>query len=101
MYEYYVYIMTNKPNGVLYVGMTDNLFRRVQEHKNGIGGFFTSKYKLDKLVYFESTDDVAVAIWREKRLKTWNRTWKIKLIEEKNPQWRDLYDELLENRSSG
>ena len=101
MYEYYVYIMTNRQNGVLYVGMTDNLFRRVQEHKNGIGGYFTSKYKLDKLVYFESTDDVAVAIWREKRLKTWNRGWKIKLIEEKNPQWRDLYDELFENRSSG
>jgi len=95
MREYFVYIMADRIRGTIYIGMTDNLFTRVQEHKNGEGGYFTGKHKLDKLVFFETTDDVAAAIWREKRLKTWERAWKIRLIEEVNPDWHDLYDDLL------
>jgi len=95
MREYFVYIMADRIRGTIYIGMTDNLFRRMQEHKNGEGGYFTGKYKLDKLVFFETTDDVAAAIWREKCLKTWERAWKIRLIEKVNPDWHDLYDDLL------
>ena len=87
--DYYVYIMTNHSR-TLYTGMTNNLERRVQEHKIGLGSEFTSKYKITQLVYYESTNDVRVAIEREKEIKNWLRAKKVTLIEAKNPQWRDL-----------
>ncbi len=89
--DYCIYIMTNKNNSVLYIGVTNNLKRRVWEHKNNIGSSFVKKYKINKLVYFEVFSDISQAIIREKRLKKWNRDWKIKLIESKNPNWSDLY----------
>ena len=88
---YYIYIMTNKPNGVLYIGMTNDLIRRVFEHKNHIVKGFTDSYNLTKLVWFEQTDDVMSAIAREKQLKNWHRDWKIELIENSNREWDDLY----------
>ncbi len=90
-YNYYVYIMTNKLNTVLYIGVTDNLTRRVYEHKNKVIKGFTEKYNINKLVYFETTKDVNSAIAREKVLKRWKRDWKVSLIEEKNKNWEDLY----------
>jgi putative endonuclease len=83
--------MTNKPNGVLYIGMTNDLIRRVFEHKNHIVKGFTDSYNLTKLVWFEQTDDVMSAIAREKQLKNWHRDWKIELIENSNREWDDLY----------
>ncbi|KXK56216.1 MAG: excinuclease ABC subunit C [Chlorobi bacterium OLB5] len=89
---FYIYIMTNKKNGTLYTGMTDDLLRRVFEHKNNLyKTSFTSIFNLHKLVYFEQTDDVSAAIYREKQIKKWNRDWKLKLIEDMNPNWNDLY----------
>ena len=90
-YNYYVYIMTNKLNTVLYIGVTDNLTRRVYEHKNKVIKGFTEKYNINKLVYFETTKNVNSAIAREKVLKRWKRDWKVSLIEEKNKNWEDLY----------
>ena len=87
---YYIYILTNKHNTVLYTGMTSDLYRRVSEHKAGEGGTFASKYNLDKLVYYELTDDVNVAIAREKQIKAGSRQRKIDLIEQMNPAWDDL-----------
>lgn len=95
--QYYIYILTNRPHGTLYIGVTNNLFRRILEHKNKINKGFTSKYGLDKLVYYEIYDDIGVAITREKQLKFWKRHWKIKLINEFNPQWKDLSDEIIKN----
>jgi len=95
MYNYYVYIMTNKPKGTLYVGITNNLARRVFEHKNNITKGFTSKYKLHKLVFYNYSTDVNAAIEYEKRVKKWNRQWKIDLIEDFNPHWNDLYHQIL------
>ena len=88
---YYVYILSNNKNGTLYIGVTRDLIRRVYEHKNKLLPGFTSKYNLDKLVYYETTSDVISAITREKQLKKWNRAWKINLIESMNPNWDDLY----------
>ncbi|HWP92907.1 MAG TPA: GIY-YIG nuclease family protein [Thermodesulfobacteriota bacterium] len=93
---YYVYIMSNKKNGTLYIGVTNDLSRRVYEHKNDMIEGFTKKYGLHTLVYFEQMEDVHSAIQREKRLKKWNRRWKIELIEKLNPEWMDLYEELVE-----
>ncbi|MBI1804082.1 MAG: GIY-YIG nuclease family protein [Ignavibacteriae bacterium] len=93
---YYVYILASKRNGTLYIGITCNLIRRVYEHKKGLVKGFTKKYRVHNLVYYESTTDVRAAIEREKRLKKWNRAWKIKLIEKMNPTWKDLYFELGE-----
>ena len=90
----YVYIMSNQQNGTLYVGVTNNLVRRVYEHKHKLLGGFTSKYNLDKLVYYEIYDDELTAISREKRLKKYNRNWKKDLIESVNPMWHDLYSEI-------
>ena len=87
--EYYVYIMTNHSR-TLYTGMTNNLARRVEEHKVGLGGEFTRKYNIKQLVHYETTNDVRVAIEREKEIKNWLRVKKIALIETKNPEWRDL-----------
>ena len=93
--KYYVYILASKRNGTLYIGVTNDLIRRVYEHKNDIVDGFTKKYQVHRLVYYEQTDDVYVAIQREKRMKKWNRQWKIELIEKTNPHWRDLYDDLV------
>ena len=92
--SYYVYIMASKRNGTLYIGVTNNLARRVYEHKNGLLEGFTKKYKIDNLVYYESTEIIESAITREKQLKKWNRQWKINLIKRDNPEWNDLYSEL-------
>ena len=93
MKQYYVYIMSSI-SGVLYIGITSNLQKRVWEHKNKLVEGFTKKYNIDKLVYFEQTEDVMSAIAREKQLKRWNRKKKITLIEQMNFQWFDLYDNL-------
>ena len=92
---YYIYILASKRNGTLYIGMTNNLLRRVYEHKNALVDGFTKKYSVKSLVYYEQIDDVNSAILREKRLKTWKRAWKIKLIEDFNPTWKDLYNDLI------
>ena len=89
---YYVYILASKKNGTLYIGVTGNLIQRVYEHKEKRIEGFSKKYDVDKLVYFEQTQDVLSALEREKRLKKWKRQWKIDLIEKQNPEWRDLYD---------
>jgi putative endonuclease len=94
MKQYYVYILTNKRNGTLYIGVTNNLKRRIFEHKEKQVEGFTKIYGVDKLVYFEMTENVSAAIEREKRLKEWQRGWKLKLIEKENQEWRDLYDEI-------
>jgi len=90
MNQYLVYILTNKSNKVLYIGVTSNLERRMFEHKNKVINGFTKKYNLKKLVYFEETSDVRSAIEREKQLKNWHRDWKIKLVTDFNPEWKDL-----------
>jgi len=90
--QYYVYIITNKPRGTLYIGVTDNIARRMQEHKNKMIDGFSKKYSLDKLVYCENYTDINDAIIREKMLKEWKRIWKIELIEQSNPKWEDLVE---------
>ncbi len=92
---YYVYILASRRNGTLYVGVTNNLVRRIYEHKSDLVDGFTKRYGVHLLVYHESMNDVGSAIQREKRVKKWNRAWKIKMIERVNPDWRDLYDELV------
>ena len=93
---YYVYILTNKNNNVLYTGVTKDLIRRVYEHRNHLDkDSFTAKYNVTKLVYYEETTDVKAAIEREKQIKSWNRNRKTSLIMEKNPQWLDLYNWIL------
>jgi putative endonuclease len=92
--QYYVYILTNKSNNVLYIGVTNDLIRRIFEHKNKLLEGFTKKYNLRKLVYYEATNDIESAINREKQLKNWHRDWKINLIDQFNPNWKDLSDEL-------
>jgi putative endonuclease len=93
--SYFVYIMASKRIGTLYVGMTNDLIKRVFQHKNDLAGGFTKQYGVHMLVYYEQTEDVMSAIRREKQLKKWKREWKIRLIEETNPAWKDLYDNLL------
>ncbi|MDR1614548.1 MAG: GIY-YIG nuclease family protein [Campylobacteraceae bacterium] len=90
----YVYILSNRPNGTLYIGVTSDLVKRVHEHKNHLVEGFTSKYDLNDLVYYEIFDDIVNAILREKQMKKWNRAWKLKLINKFNPAWRDLYDDI-------
>ena len=89
--NFYVYILASKVGGTLYVGVTNDLIRRVGEHRLKAVKGFTKTYDVVRLVYFEQFDDPENAIRREKRLKKWNRAWKIRLIEEKNPNWDDLY----------
>ncbi len=91
MKDYYVYIMASSKMGTLYIGVTSNLVKRVYEHKNKLTDGFTSKYDVDKLVYYEAHNDVNEAILREKQLKKWNRSWKQRIIIDKNPEWEDLY----------
>jgi putative endonuclease len=86
-----VYILANQRNGTLYIGVTSNLIKRIYEHKNNLLDGFTKQYNIHLLVHYELYDDMENAILREKRLKEWKRAWKIRLIEETNPQWRDLW----------
>jgi putative endonuclease len=99
MREYYVYILTNVSR-TLYIGVTNDLQRRICEHRSGIGSDFTRKYHVHQLVYYESTNSVWVAIEREKELKSWRRSLKIALIEQKNPDWNDLAAEWQDPLSS-
>lgn len=92
---YYVYILSSKRNGTLYVGFTSSLLKRIEEHKNGKYCGFTKKYNIKRLVHFEIFDDPNTAIGREKDFKHWYRKWKINLIEKNNPTWRDLYYDVL------
>jgi len=89
---YFVYILASKYNGTLYIGVTNNLEKRIFEHKTNVIKGFTAKYCIHKLVYFEETQNIVLAIEREKQLKKWNRKWKIRLIEENNSEWKDLYN---------
>jgi putative endonuclease len=91
---YYVYLLTSRPRGTLYIGVTGNLVRRVWEHRSGAVPGFTRRYGVTRLVWFQPFDDVGAAIQREKTLKHWLRAWKIALIERNNPTWRDLYHEI-------
>jgi len=93
MKYYFVYILASKRNGTLYVGVTNDLERRIYEHKNDLLSGFTQKYGVHLLVYYEIFDDINDAILREKQLKKWNRSWKISLIEKHNPKWVDLCNE--------
>ena len=89
--RYWVYILASAIGGTLYIGVTNNLIRRVYEHQMGLADGFTKRYRIHRLLYFEQYDDIEAAILREKRMKKWNRAWKIGLIEELNPNWDDLY----------
>lgn len=93
--DYYVYIMASRKNGAIYIGVTNDLLRRVYEHRNEMVDGFTKKYNVRRLVYYEHTNDVYGAIEREKALKKWNRRWEIELIESVNPDWEDLYEQLI------
>ncbi len=94
MKSYYVYIMASDRNGTLYTGVTKDLKKRAYEHKNDLIEGFTKKYKCHNLVYFKETNSIEEAIKREKQIKKWNRQWKMKLIEDFNPKWKDLYDNI-------
>ena len=91
VHNYYVYILTNRPNGTLYTGVTNDLRRRVIEHREGQTDSFTRRYGLHRLVWFEHHTDIREAILREKRIKKWNRAWKVEMIVAMNPDWRDLF----------
>ena len=93
--EYFVSILASKPYGTLYIGVTNDLLKRIYEHKNKLVKGFTEKYNIDRLVYYDSSISIQAAIAREKQLKRWKRQWKINLIEEFNPEWQDLYQNLL------
>jgi len=95
MNTFYVYILASDKNGTIYIGVTNNLIKRIWQHKNKLIESFTNKYEIAKLVYYEETNDINSAIEREKQLKHWNRSWKIELIEKSNPRWLDLYDNLI------
>jgi putative endonuclease len=91
---YFVYILASGKHGTLYLGVTNDLIRRIYEHKNKLTRGFTSRYNVNRLVWYECYDDPTTAIEREKELKKWRRDWKIALIEEANPDWEDLYDRI-------
>lgn len=95
MKSYWVYILCSKRNGTLYVGITNDLVRRIYEHKEKLIDGFTKTYNVTKLVHVEGFQDVTAAIHREKCLKKWKRAWKLHLIEEHNPEWRDLYEDIF------
>ena len=97
--RYYVYIMASKRDGMLYIGVTSNLIKRVYEHKNDLVDGVTHKYHIHNLIYFEITEDITSALSREKQLKKWNRAWKIALIEKSNPEWWDLYSDIFKIKS--
>jgi putative endonuclease len=99
MCEYYVYILASRKNGTLYVGMTENIAKRIVRHKSGKGSKFVKKYNIGRLVYFEIAKDYREARSRERQLKWWERKWKLSLIEQMNPEWKDLSKEILDPRS--
>jgi len=90
-----VYFLASKRNGTLYVGVSSDLIKRVYEHKHGLADGFTKKYKVHHLVYFELHEDMYAAISCEKQIKKWNRAWKLELIEKNNPNWKDLYEDIV------
>ena len=90
-----VYILASRRNGTLYIGVTGDLIKRVWEHRNNLVESFTKKYSVHQLVYYEHHQNMASAITREKQLKKWNRAWKLELIEKRNPDWNDLWDEIM------
>jgi putative endonuclease len=93
--KYYVYILASQKYGTLYVGVTSDLLKRIYQHKEKIIAGFTKEHNVDKLIYYETYQDIDQAILREKQIKKWRRNWKINLIEKHNPDWLDLYYELL------
>lgn len=95
MKQYFVYILASKKNGTLYIGVTSDLLGRVWQHKNKVVDGFTKRYTVDKLVYYEQTEDARSALTREKQLKNWKRQWKMELIEKENSKWCDLYKDLI------
>ncbi len=95
--HFYVYILASGERGTLYIGMTNDLLRRVHEHRLKQVEGFTKQYSVRRLVYYEIHQDAMQAITREKQLKKWRRSWKLRLIEEQNPRWKDLYDELTDD----
>jgi putative endonuclease len=95
MAQGWVYLMTNRPNGVLYTGVTDDLARRAWEHREGVIGGFTKRYGVKRLVYYERFDDIRDARQREQNIKHYPRAWKVRLILLNNPDWRDLFDQLM------
>jgi putative endonuclease len=97
MKQYYVYILCSKRNGTLYTGITSNLIKRVYEHKNNLVEGFTEKYHTHLLVWYETHKSSESAILKEKQIKAWKRQWKLRLIEENNPEWNDLYDIICED----
>ncbi len=92
---YFVYILASQRNGTVYVGVTNDLVRRVHEHREKFVEGFTARYQVSRLVWFDQTDSVEEAVAHEKRLKRWRREWKLALIEKNNPDWLDLYDRIL------
>ncbi len=94
MHSYWVYILASKPRGTLYVGVSNDLARRVHQHRTGSGAKFTKKYDIARFVHAEEFGEIEQAIEREKRLKRWRRAWKIQLIEEHNPEWEDMYEKI-------
>lgn len=95
MKQYWVYILASHRNGTLYIGVTSDLIKRISEHRAEITGGFTKKYSIKMLVYYEEHASIEAAITREKQLKKWNHSWKLKLIETSNPDWQDRYDEIV------
>jgi putative endonuclease len=93
--QFYIYILASRKNGTLYIGVTSNLVKRTYEHKNNLVEGFTQQYRIHTLVYFEVAESADAVIMREKQLKTWKRAWKIRLIEKSNPEWRDLYPDII------
>jgi putative endonuclease len=91
----YAYIMASERNGTLYIGVTSDLAQRVWQHREGLGNGFTARYGVKMLVYYEAFDDVLAAISREKAMKKWRRQWKLRAIERMNPDWRDLYPDIV------
>jgi len=92
--QYYVYILASKIGGALYIGVTNNLVRRVYEHREKLANGFTKRYGVASLVYYEVHSEIEAAIIREKQMKKWNRAWKVRLIEEENPNWNDLFNQI-------
>jgi len=98
---YYVYMMASRKDGTLYIGVTNDLIRRAWQHRNDVHEGFTQKYGVHRLVWYEATSDIYVAVQTEKRMKNWKREWKIRRIEEKNPDWEDLFEALTSDEERG